>query len=61
MKREIKRNQKIERSFFEGSTLFEIGKEFGVSRERIRQILEQMKKDRREFKRLSRLKDLGAF
>lgn len=61
MRREIKRNQKIERSFFEGSSLDEISKEFGVSRERIRQILEARKRDRREFKRLSKLKDSGAF
>lgn len=61
MKRKPKRNAKIEKFFREGYSLLEIGKKFGISRERARQVIKERERNRREFRRLSRLKEEEGF
>jgi len=61
MKRKSKRNAEIEKLFREGYSLLEIGKKFGISRERTRQIVKERERDRRELRRLLRLKEEEAF
>ena len=61
MKRKSKRNAEIEKLFREGYSLLEIGKKFGISRERSRQIVKERERDRRELRRLLRLKEEEAF
>lgn len=56
-----KRNAEIEKLAQKGYSLLEIAKKFNVSRERVRQVLWQRDKDRKEFRRLSKLKELDGF
>jgi len=56
-----KRNAQIEKLFNEGYSLSEIAQKFGITRERVRVILEQRKEYRKQFRRLSKLKEEQGF
>lgn len=49
-----KRNQEIMKLRIEGWELQEIGAKLGISKQRAFQILEQIRKDRRQLKRLKK-------
>lgn len=56
-----KRNAQIEKLSNEGYSLSEIAQRFGITRERVRVILEQRKQYRKQFRRLSKLKEEQGF
>ncbi|GAI00137.1 unnamed protein product [marine sediment metagenome] len=56
-----KRNAEIEELFNKGYSLSEIAQKFGITRERVRVILEQRKEYRKQFRRLSKLKEEQGF
>jgi len=55
-KKLLTRNKKILKLRIEGWELEEIGLELGISKQRVFQILEQVKKDQKELRRLKKKK-----
>ena len=60
-KPKTQRNKQIEDLYNQGYSLSEIADRFQIGRERARQIVEKRKKDRKEFRRLEKLKKEGGF